>query len=195
MYGELKDIDKEQAMSDRVVMLDEMKRNLSLENKEYLSQAKAYADNGEYDRALETVQRSKDLSGKLKDDQKMVDSLQREGDLLSGDDKYQLAKEKYEEAYSMSTNTNNVMQQETLKGKADAMKTVIDGKKLETNGDTLFADKKYKEAKKIYREAIAKYDPLKDSNYLDREKYNKIMEEVRAKEKKAWKKSNWIPFF
>ncbi|MDR3222534.1 MAG: hypothetical protein LBT66_02180 [Methanobrevibacter sp.] len=195
IYNELKDQIKVQETTDRIAMLTEMKKSLTLESKEYLNEARTYAENGEYDRAMESVKKSKDLSTKLKDDQKMADSLQREADLLSDGDKYQMAKEKYEEAYSVSSNTNNTVQQDYLKGKIDATQKAIDTKKLETNADTLFADKKYKEARNIYKESISKIEPLKDSNYFDRGKFNKILEELKAKEKKAWKKSNWIPFF
>jgi hypothetical protein len=195
IYNELKDQIKVQETTDRVAMLTEMKKSLTQESKEYLNEARTYAENGEYDRAMESVKKSKDLSTKLKDDQKMADSLQKEGDLLADGDKFQVAKEKYEEAYSVSSNTNNTVQQDYLKGKIDSMQKAIDVKKIETNGDTLLADKKYKEARKIYKESMSKLDPLKDSNYFDREKFNKIMDELKAKEKKAWKKSNWIPFF
>ena len=195
LYGELRDEEKIMSADNRIANLEEMKKSIKDESSEYLKEAKTYAERGEYDRAMESVKKSKDISTKLKDDQKLADSLQKEGDILGEGDKYQLAKEKYEEAYGVSSNTNNNIQQDYLQGKSKAMDKVIDGNKLELEGDKLFADKKYKEARKTFKEAIAKYETLKDDNYFDRGKYNKIMETIKEKEKKAWKKSNWIPFF
>ena len=72
---------------------------------------------------------------------------------------------------------------------------MLETKKLETTGDTLFSNKKYKESRKIYKEAIEKYKQLEGNKYFEKENYDKLMEEVMKKEKAAWKESNWIPFF
>lgn len=195
VYGELRDEERIAAVDTRIATLEEMKTSINDESKEYLKEATTYAQQGEYDRALESVKKSKDISTKLKDDQKLADSLQKEGDILGEGDKFQLAKEKYEEGYGVSVNTNNTLQQDYLKGKSQAMEKVLEGQKIELEGNALIADKKYKEARKVFKEAITKYETLKDDNYFDRGKYNKIMEVIKEKEKKAWKKSNWIPFF
>ncbi|MGF6906258.1 hypothetical protein [Fusobacterium sp. PH5-44] len=195
IYGEMKDMERVSACDVRIANLEEMKSAINDESKEYLKEATTYAQQGEYERALESIKKSKDVSTKLKDDQKLADSLQKEGDILAEGDKFQIAKEKYEEGYGVSVNTNNTIQQEYLKGKSQAMEKVLAGQKIEQEGDTLMSDKKYKEARKMFKEAITKYETLKDDNYFDRGKYNKIMEIIKEKEKKAWKKSNWIPFF
>ena len=57
------------------------------------------------------------------------------------------------------------------------------------------SNKKYKESRKIYKEAIEKYKQLEGNKYFEKENYDKLMEEVMKKEKAAWKESNWIPFF
>lgn len=72
---------------------------------------------------------------------------------------------------------------------------MLETKKLETSGDTLFSNKKYKEARKVYKEVIEKYKPLEGNKYFEKENYDKLMEAVVKKEKEAWKESNWIPFF
>ena len=195
MYGELRDNERITGAENRIANLEEMRRSINDESREYLRQATTYAQSGEYERALESVRRSKDISTQLNDMQKMVDSLQKEGDILAEGDRFQLAKEKYEEAFALSVDTNNTIQQDYLQGKVKAMEKVIAGNKIEEEGDALFSDKKHKDARRIFKEAISKYEELKDDNYFDRGKYNKIMEVINEKERQAWKKSNWIPFF
>ena len=59
----------------------------------------------------------------------------------------------------------------------------------------IMENKKYKEARKVYKEVIEKYKPLEGNKYFEKENYDKLMEAVVKKEKEAWKESNWIPFF
>ena len=195
IYGELRDEARRTEVTEKILRLDELRKTLSQESKAYLNEAKAYADSGEYERALAIIKKSQDISVQLKDNQKMADAMQSEADLFFKNEKYQLAYEKYQEAYGVAADTNNAVQQEYLKGKIDTMKNMLETKKLETTGDTLFSNKKYKESRKIYKEAIEKYKQLEGNKYFEKENYDKLMEEVMKKEKAAWKESNWIPFF
>lgn len=66
--------------------------------------------------------------------------------------KYQLAYEKYQEAYGIAKfDTNNAVQQEYLKGKIDTMKNIKLKLKIRTNGDTLFSNKNIKKLEKYIR--------------------------------------------
>ena len=195
IYSELRDEARRIETTEKILRLDEMRKTLAQESRAYLNEAKAYADSGEYERALSIIKKSQDISVQLKDNQKMADAMQTEADLFFKNEKYQLAYEKYQEAYGIAADTNNAVQQEYLKGKIDTMKNMLETKKLETNGDILFSNKKYKEARKVYKEVIEKYKPLEGNKYFEKENYDKLMEEVTKKEKAAWKESNWIPFF
>lgn len=65
--------------------------------------------------------------------------MQSEADLFFKNEKYQLAYEKYQEAYGVAADTNNAVQQEYLKGKIDTMKNMhLETKKLETTGRYTF---------------------------------------------------------
>ena len=195
IYGELRDEARRMEVTEKILRLDELRKTVVQESRAYLNEAKAYADSGEYERALSIIKKSQDISVQLKDNQKMADAMQTEADLFFKNEKYQLAYEKYQEAYGIAADTNNAVQQEYLKGKIDTMKNMLETKKLETTGDTLFSNKKYKESRKIYKEAIEKYKKLEGNKYFEKENYDKLMEEVTKKEKAAWKESNWIPFF
>ena len=195
IYSELRDEARRIETTEKILRLDEMRKTLAQESRAYLNEAKAYADSGEYERALSIIKKSQDISVQLKDNQKMADAMQTEADLFFKNEKYQLSYEKYQEAYGIAADTNNAVQQEYLKGKIDTMKNMLETKKLETSGDTLFSNKKYKEARKVYKEVIEKYKPLEGNKYFEKENYDKLMEAVVKKEKKAWKESNWIPFF
>ena len=195
IYSELRDEARRIETTEKILRLDEMRKTLVQESRAYLNEAKAYADSGEYERALSIIKKSQDISVQLKDNQKMADAMQTEADLFFKNEKYQLSYEKYQEAYGIAADTNNAVQQEYLKGKIDTMKNMLETKKLETSGDTLFSNKKYKEARKVYKEVIEKYKPLEGNKYFEKENYDKLMEAVVKKEKEAWKESNWIPFF
>ena len=195
IYSELRDEARRIETTEKILRLDEMRKTLVQESRAYLNEAKAYADSGEYERALSIIKKSQDISVQLKDNQKMADAMQTEADLFFKNEKYQLSYEKYQEAYGIAADTNNAVQQEYLKGKIDTIKNMLETKKLETSGDTLFSNKKYKEARKVYKEVIEKYKPLEGNKYFEKENYDKLMEAVVKKEKEAWKESNWIPFF
>lgn len=194
VYAELKDEARRLEIEGRILNLDELRDTLIKENKAYLNEAKAYAESGEYERALSIIKKSQDISVQLKDNQKLTDSIQEEGDLLFSNKKYQLAYEKYSEAYSVSVNTNNKIQQEYLQGRIETLKEYLNINKDEKKADDLFKDEKYKEAKKIYQEVLEKYKSLEGNKYFEKENYDILIKETEAKYKQAKKKSNWIPF-
>ena len=194
IYADLKDEARRLEIEGRILSLDELRDTLIKENKAYLNEAKAYADGGEYERALSIIKKSQDISVQLKDNQKLTDSIQEEGDLLFSNRKYQLAYEKYSEAYSVSVNTNNKIQQEYLQGRTETLKKYLDINKDEKKADSLFKDEKYKEARKIYEEVLENYKSLEGNKYFEKENYDILIKETEEKYKQAKKKSNWIPF-
>ena len=171
-----------------------MRDTLIKENKAYLNEARAYADGGEYERALSIIKKSQDISVQLKDNQKLTDSIQEEGDLFLANRKYQLAYEKYSEAYSVSVNTNNKIQQEYLQGRIETLKKYLAINKDEKKADDLFKEEKYKEARNLYEEVMEKYKGLEGDKYFEKENYDILMQEIEEKYKKAKKKASWIPF-
>lgn len=93
IYAELRDEARRLEIEGRILRLDEVRDTLIKENKAYLNEARAYADGGEYERALSIIKKSQDISVQLKDNQKLTDSIQEEGDLFLANRKYQLAYE------------------------------------------------------------------------------------------------------
>lgn len=108
--------------------------------------------------------------------------------------KYQLAYEKYSEAYSVSVNTNNKIQQEYLQGRIETLKKYLAINKDEKKADDLFKEEKYKEARNLYEEVMEKYKGLEGDKYFEKENYDILMQEIEEKYKKAKKKASWIPF-
>ena len=147
-----------------------------------------------YERALSIIKKSQDISVQLKDNQKLTDSIQEEGDLFLANRKYQLAYEKYSEAYSVSVNTNNKIQQEYLQGRIETLKKYLAINKDEKKADDLFKEEKYKEARNLYEEVMEKYKGLEGDKYFEKENYDILMQEIEEKYKKAKKKASWIPF-
>ena len=166
IYAELRDETRRLEIEGRILRLDEVRDTLIKENKAYLNEARAYADGGEYERALSIIKKSQDISVQLKDNQKLTDSIQEEGDLFLANRKYQLAYEKYSEAYSVSVNTNNKIQQEYLQGRIETLKKYLAINKDEKKADDLFKEEKYKEARNLYEEVMEKYKGLEEINIL-----------------------------
>lgn len=194
VYAELKDEARRLEMEEKIVKLDEIRDTLIKENRAYLNEAKAYADSGEYEKALSVIKKSQDISVKLKDNQKLTDSIQGEGDLFMSNRKYQLAYEKYGEAYSISVNTNNKIQQDYLEGRIKTLKKYLSISKEEKKADDLFKEEKYKEARNLYEEVMKKYKELEGDKYFEKENYDILIKEIEEKYKKAKKKASWIPF-
>ena len=194
IYAELRDEARRLEIEGRILRLDEVRDTLIKENKAYLNEARAYADGGEYERALSIIKKSQDISVQLKDNQKLTDSIQEEGDLFLANRKYQLAYEKYSEAYSVSVNTNNKIQQEYLQGRIETLKKYLAINKDEKKADDLFKEEKYKEARNLYEEVMEKYKGLEGDKYFEKENYDILMQEIEEKYKKAKKKASWIPF-
>ena len=194
IYAELRDETRRLEIEGRILRLDEVRDTLIKENKAYLNEARAYADGGEYERALSIIKKSQDISVQLKDNQKLTDSIQEEGDLFLANRKYQLAYEKYSEAYSVSVNTNNKIQQEYLQGRIETLKKYLAINKDEKKADDLFKEEKYKEARNLYEEVMEKYKGLEGDKYFEKENYDILMQEIEEKYKKAKKKASWIPF-
>ena len=140
IYSELRDEARRLEIEERILSLAELRNTLIKENKAYLNEARAYADGGEYERALSIIKKSQDISVQLKDNQKLTDSIQEEGDLFLSNRKYQLAYEKYSEAYSISVNTNNKLQQEYLQGRIETLKKYLSINKDEKKADNLFKE-------------------------------------------------------
>ena len=195
VYAELRDEARRLEIEGRILKLSEVKDTLIKENQSYLQEAKAYADGGEYERALAIIKKYQDISVQLKDNQKLTDSIQEEGDLFLANRKYQLAYEKYSEAYSVSVNTNNKIQQEYLQGRIETLKKYLAINKDEKKADDLFKEEKYKEARNLYEEVMEKYKGLEGDKYFEKENYDILMQEIEEKYKKAKKKASWIPFF
>lgn len=195
IYSELRDEGRRTEIENKILKLDELKATLIKENKAYLKEAQVYADSGEYERALSIIKKSQDISFKLKDNQKLTDSLQEEGDLLFSNRKYKLACEKYNEAYSISVNTNNKIQQDYLQGKIETLKRYFSINKEEKKADDLFKNEKFKEAKNLYNKVIEKYKELEGNKYFEKENYDILMKEVKEKYEKANKKAGWFSFF
>lgn len=194
VYAELKDEARRLEIEGKIIKLDEIRDTLIKENKVYLNEAKAYADSGEYEKALSVIKKSQDISVKLKDNQKLTDSIQKEGDLFMSNRKYQLAYEKYGEAYSVSVNTNNKIQQDYLEGRMKTLKKYLSISKEEKKADDLFKEEKYKEARNLYEEVMKKYKELEGDKYFEKENYDILIKEIEEKYKKAKKKASWIPF-
>ncbi|MFR8990467.1 MAG: protein phosphatase 2C domain-containing protein [Fusobacterium sp.] len=194
IYSELRDEARRLEIEERILSLAELRNTLIKENKAYLNEARAYADGGEYERALSIIKKSQDISVQLKDNQKLTDSIQEEGDLFLSNRKYQLAYEKYSEAYSISVNTNNKLQQEYLQGRIETLKKYLSINKDEKKADNLFKEEKYKEARNLYKELKEKYKVLEGDKYFEKENYDILMQEIEEKYKKAKKKASWISF-
>lgn len=83
-----------------------------------MNEAKAYADSGEYERALAIIKKSQDISVQLKDNQKMADAMQSEADLSSkmkNINWHMKSIRKLPGEGGAADNTNNAVQQEYLK--------------------------------------------------------------------------------
>ena len=195
IFGELKDEIRRQELSDKVVKLDELRKLLRKESIGYINTAKAYSDTGDYEKSLSVLKKSQDISVQLRDNQLMVNGLEKEGDIFFDNKKYVLAEKKYKEAYGVVVNTNNDVQQKEIKEKTKLLNTIVSSKKLEKKGDKLFEDKKYKEARVEFKLAMEKVKKIEKNRYLTKEKYDDLLKEIEKKEKKAWVESNWIPFF
>lgn len=194
-YEELNDMDKVDEMDQKLSELEEMKATLKEERNAYMRNAKLYSKEGKYEKALSTIKKAQDTSNILKDNQGMADSLEKEGDILLENGKYELAVDTYKDAYNYSVNTNNRVQQRELEMKQNMSKILTKGKELEDQGDELFKTKKYKDSKLKFREAKKEYEKVKGSEYISTKQYDRIISEVSKKEKAAWRESNWIPFF
>lgn len=195
IYSELQDEARRMETTDKILRLDEMRKTLIKESQAYLKEAEAYADGGEYERALSIIKKSQDISVQLKDNQKMANSIQTEADLFMKNERYQLAFEKYNEAYAVASDTNNKIQQEYLNGRIETLKKYLDINKSEKKADELFKAEEFKKAKEIYKEVLDMYKVLEGDKYFEKENYDSVIKQTTEKYKLAKKKSNWIPFF
>lgn len=195
IYAKLGDEERRSEIEGKILRLNEMKDTLIKESKSYLNEAKAFAESGEYERALSVLKKSQDVSVQLKDNQKLTDTIQEEGDLFLANRKYKLAYEKYLEAYAISVNTNNRIQQDYLTGRIETLKKYFSINKEEVKADKLFKDGQYKQARNIYKEVINKYKVLQGDKYFEKENYDILMKQVESKYKKAKKKASWFYFF
>ncbi|MBC2857060.1 hypothetical protein H3N56_11515 [Cetobacterium sp. 2A] len=195
LYGELGDFPKEEELSEKISYLNELKLMLKDEKNLYLKDARVYSKEGKYEKALDTIKKAQQNSELLKDNQGIVDSVEKEGDILLDNKKYELAKEKYREAYNISINTNNKLQQKELEGKQYVTTTLLKATELEVQGDKLFKEKKYKDSKVKFIESKKEYEKVKDNDFYSSTKYEENIKVISEKEKKAWREVNWIPFF
>ena len=131
----------------------------------------------------------------MKDNQGIVDSIEKEGDILLDNKKYELAKEKYREAYNVSINTNNKLQQKELEEKQTIATILLKAAELENQGDKLFKEKKYKDSRNKFIESQKEYEKLKNNDLYPIKKSAENIKVISEKEKNAWRESNWIPFF
>lgn len=195
IYSDLGDYDKEDELGNKISYLKELKGLLKIEKNTFLKDARVYSNEGEYERALDTVKKAQNNSNILKDTQGIVDSIENEGDILFDNEKYTLAKKNYRKAYNTSIETNNTLQTKELEKKQIITSILIRGDILEKQGDNLFKEKKFKEAKIKYIDAEKEYIKLQSKELYSNEKYDKLIDKINKKEKLAWKESNWIPFF
>ncbi|MGL4866897.1 hypothetical protein [Cetobacterium sp.] len=195
LYAELGDSFKEEELLEKISYLKELKLMLKDEKNLYLKDARVYSKEGKYEKALDTIKKAQQNSELLKDNQGIVDSIEKEGDILLDNKKYELAKEKYREAYNVSINTNNKLQQKELEGKQVVATILLKATELETQGDKLFKEKKYKESRNKFIESQKEYEKLKNNELYPLGKYEENMKLIVEKEKNAWRESNWIPFF
>lgn len=195
LYSELGDLEKEEELSEKITYLNELKVMLKDEKKLYLKDARVYSKEGKYEKALDTIKKAQQNSELLKDNQGIADSIEKEGDILLENKKYDLAKEKYREAYNFSINTNNKLQQKELESKQNISIILLKATELEIQGDKLFEEKKYKESRNKFIESQHEYEKLKNNELYPLDKYEENLKKITEKEKKAWRESNWIPFF
>lgn len=195
LYSELGDLEKEEELSEKIKYLNELKVMLKDEKKLYLKDARVYSKEGKYEKALDTIKKAQQNSELLKDNQGIADSIEKEGDILLENKKYDLAKEKYREAYNFSINTNNKLQQKELESKQNISIILLKATELEIQGDKLFEEKKYKESRNKFIESQHEYEKLKNNELYPLDKYEENLKKITEKEKKAWRESNWIPFF
>lgn len=195
LYSELGDFSKEEELLEKISYLNELRFMLRDEKSLYLKDARVYSKEGKYEKALDTIKKAQQNSELLKDNQGIVDSIEKEGDILLDNKKYELAKEKYREAYNISINTNNKLQQKELEGKQVVTTILLKGTELETQGDKFFREKKYKDSRNKFIESQKEYEKLKNNELYPLNKYEEHIKVITEKEKKAWRESNWIPFF
>lgn len=186
---------RSKAVGKKLSKLRELKKLLNIESKEYLSQARVYTEAGRYEEALVNIEKTKEMSVKLKDEKKAASAMGLEGELYFDKKEYDLSYKKYQEAYSAAAGTSDNILKEELGGKIEVLKEVTYGHALEVEGDLLMSDEEYKDANKKYREAIIIYEGLEKNRSISGKQYSTLMDDVRVKEKKSWRESNWIPFF
>ncbi|MEG0514157.1 MAG: hypothetical protein RR523_00860, partial [Cetobacterium sp.] len=73
--------------------------------------------------------------------------------------------------------------------------TLLKATELEVQGDKLFKEKKYKNSRNKFIESQKEYEKLKNNELYPLNKYEENIKVITEKEKKAWRESNWIPFF
>ncbi len=195
IYLELGEESRRDEMAIKISDLEELKKVLKEKNERFYNDARLHIENKEYDAAVTSLKESKKVAEKLKSDQLVVNSLEKEGDVFFVAEDYEASKLKYQEAYEKVINIKNDYQKMVLENKIKMLEVLLTGKTLEELGDTLYAQKKYKESKGKYNDSKITYEYLKGNNYLPPEKYDELILNIEEKEKKAWKESNWIPFF
>ena len=195
LYLDLGEESRRDEVSIKISNLEELRATLKERNKRYYGDARLYIENQEYDKAVELLKSAKKAAEKLKNDQLVTNALEKEGDLLLGSEKYEESLTSYKEALNTSRNTKSVYQQETITNKIEMLEILLEGIKLEKIGDELYFNKSYKEAKEKYIETKVIYESLNSNKYYPTEKYDTLILTIDQKEKSAWQKSNWIPFF
>ncbi|MGL6065072.1 MAG: PP2C family protein-serine/threonine phosphatase [Fusobacteriaceae bacterium] len=195
VYTEIRDEGRRTSMEKKIENLNETKKNIRKESIDYIRESKVHSSLGEYEKALIKLKKSQDISLQLKDNQMMVDSLLKEGDILWENNKSKLSLEKYKEAYTVSVNTNDDIKQGELKEKIELAEKIVLINNKEVKGDGLYSNKKYKESRKEFLEAIEELKKIEKNKILLEKKYNEYLKVLNEKENKAWKKSNWIPFY
>lgn len=195
IYTDIRDEGRRASIEEKIVSLNEVKKNIRQESIGYIKESKVHSSLGEYEKALIKLKKAQDISLQLKDNQIMVNSLMKEGDILWENNKTKLSLEKYKEAYAISVNTNDDIKQKELKDKIELGNKIVEIINQEAKGDKLYSNKKYKDSHQEFLEAIEKLKKIQKNKILSESQYDEYLENLNKKEKEAWRESNWIPFF
>lgn len=195
IYIDIRDEVRRTSIEEKIERLNEIKKNIRQESIGYIKESKVHSSLGEYEKALIKLKKAQDISLQLKDNQIMINSLVKEGDILWENNKTKLSLEKYKEAYAISVNTNDDIKQKELKDKIDLGNKIVEILNQEAKGDKLYSNKKYKESHQEFLEAIKKLKKIEKNKTLSESQYDEYLENLNKKEREAWRESNWIPFF